>query len=162
MIPLMMALANLDKRGLAWSKSGTIASIAPDGQSLDLRYIRAHPKDATWGLSEPTRCEVSPNLYGGPIVHISWAPTQSSELAVIDAAGRVLILNFNTNLNKMHPIRKWDADPVDDLHAVVGTYWMNPTPSHRGVVSWLVFSPSKPLNVITDLRAREIHCMPLL
>ncbi|KAK7969623.1 mediator of RNA polymerase II transcription subunit 16 [Apiospora saccharicola] len=138
--PTKRLLLRLDKlrnrgscQGLAWSKSGTITSIAPDGQSLDLRYIRAHPKDATWGLSEPTRCEVSPNLSGGPIVHISWAPTQSSELAVIDAAGRVLILNFNTNLNKMLPIRKWDADPVDDLHAVVGTYWMNPMPSHRGV-----------------------------
>ena len=71
-------------------------------------------------------------------MHISWAPTQTSELAVIDAAGRVLILNFNSNLNKMHPSRKWDTDPVDDLHAVVGTYWMNPIPSHRGVVSWLV------------------------
>ncbi|KAK8089694.1 mediator of RNA polymerase II transcription subunit 16 [Apiospora hydei] len=134
---LLLRLDELRNRGscqgLAWSKSGTIASIAPDGQALDLRYIRAHPKDATWGLSEPTRCAVSPNISGGPIVHISWAPTQSSELAVIDAAGRVLILNFNTNLNKMYPSRKWDGDPVDDLHAVVGTYWMNPMPSHRGV-----------------------------
>lgn len=96
-------------------------------------------------------------------MHISWAPTQSSELAVIDAAGRVLLLSFNTNLNKMLPIRKWDADPVDDLHAVVGTYWMSPMPSHRGVVSRRVFSPSKnPLDVITDLCAREIHCMLLL
>ncbi|KAK8126437.1 uncharacterized protein PG998_002196 [Apiospora kogelbergensis] len=115
---LLLRLDELRSRGscqgLAWSKSGTIASIAPDGQSLDLRYIRAHPKDATWGLSEPTRCV-------------------TSELAVIDAAGRVLILNFNSNLNKMHPSRKWDADPVDDLHAIVGTYWMNPIPSHRGV-----------------------------
>ncbi|KAK8872909.1 RNA polymerase II mediator complex subunit Sin4 [Apiospora arundinis] len=135
---LLLRLDELRNRGscqgLAWSKSGTIASIAPDGQSLDLRYIRAHPKDATWGLSEPTRCTVSTNLSGGPIVHISWAPTQTSELAVIDAAGRVMILNFSTNLNKMHPpSRRWEADPLDDLHAVVGTYWMNPMPSHRGV-----------------------------
>ncbi|KAI0126017.1 RNA polymerase II mediator complex subunit Sin4 [Xylariales sp. AK1849] len=118
-------------QGLAWSKTGTIASIAPDGLSLELRYIRARPKDATWGLSEPTTSTPWQDLAGGPIVHLSWAPTQTSELAIIDAVGRVTIVNFSTNVNRALPARRWDSDPVDDVNAVVGTYWLNTFPSHR-------------------------------
>ncbi|RYP53448.1 hypothetical protein DL768_001593 [Monosporascus sp. mg162] len=116
-------------RGIAWSKTGTIASIAPDGQSLELRYLRADPKDGTWGLSEPTPLAPWPNLAGGPLVHLSWGPAvTSSELAVIDAVGRVLIFNFGLNLNRPTLTRRWDTDPIDDLHAVVGTYWLNLVP----------------------------------
>ncbi|RYP18890.1 hypothetical protein DL765_003678 [Monosporascus sp. GIB2] len=116
-------------RGIAWSKTGTIASIAPDGQSLELRYLRADPKDGTWGLSEPTPLAPWPSLAGGPLVHLSWGPAvTSSELAVIDAVGRVLIFNFGLNLNRPTLTRRWDTDPIDDLHAVVGTYWLNLVP----------------------------------
>ncbi|KAH8676246.1 RNA polymerase II mediator complex subunit Sin4 [Xylariales sp. PMI_506] len=119
-------------QGLAWSKSGTIASIALDGQSLELRNIRSNPKDATWGLGEPITYAPWQNLAGGPIVHLTFAPTQSSELAVIDAVGRVSIVNFGTNVNRPSILRRWDSDPVDDLNAVVGTYWLNTFPTHRG------------------------------
>ncbi|KAI8629437.1 RNA polymerase II mediator complex subunit Sin4 [Xylariaceae sp. FL1651] len=116
-------------QGLAWSKGGTIASISPNGQSLELRYLRADPKDATWGLSEPKVIAPWQSLIGGPIVHLSWGPA-SSELAVIDAVGRVLLLNFNTDLNRPMISRRWDGDAVDDLHAIVGTYWLNPLPAN--------------------------------
>ncbi|RYO79913.1 hypothetical protein DL766_003840 [Monosporascus sp. MC13-8B] len=100
-----------------------------DGQSLELRYLRADPKDGTWGLSEPTPLAPWPNLAGGPLVHLSWGPAvTSSELAVIDAVGRVLIFNFGLNLNRPTLTRRWDTDPIDDLHAVVGTYWLNLVP----------------------------------
>ncbi|KAI3332000.1 RNA polymerase II mediator complex subunit Sin4 [Xylariaceae sp. AK1471] len=116
-------------QGLAWSKGGTIASIAPDGQSLELRYLRADPKDATWGLSEPTVSVPWQNLNGGPVVHLSWGPA-SSELAVVDAVGRVLLLNFNSDLNRPVISRRWDGDAIDDLHTIVGTYWLNPLPAN--------------------------------
>ncbi|KAK7753742.1 Mediator of RNA polymerase II transcription subunit 16 [Diatrype stigma] len=123
-------------RGIAWSKTGTIASIVPGGQSLELRYIRADPKDGTWGLSEPTPFVPWPNLAGGPIVHLSWSPmNSSSELAVVDAVGRVLIFSVGANLNRPTLIRRWDSDPVDDLHAVVGTYWLNVKPSNSAKAS---------------------------
>lgn len=123
-------------RTIAWSKTGTIASVLPGGQSLELRYIRANPKDGTWGLSEPTPFTPWPNLAGGPIVHLSWSPTNSSsELAIIDAVGRVLIFTFGANLNRPSLIRRWDTDPVDDLHAVVGTYWLNVVPPNSAKVS---------------------------
>ncbi|KAH8201562.1 hypothetical protein TruAng_004254 [Truncatella angustata] len=107
-------------QGLAWSKSGTLASIAPDGRSLELRYIRAHPKDAVWGLSEPTIYVPEGDLIGGPIMHLSWAPTQTSDLAIIDATGRVAIVNFSININRPSTHR---------------TYWLNTLPTHRNSVT---------------------------
>ncbi|KAI0160980.1 RNA polymerase II mediator complex subunit Sin4 [Hypoxylon sp. FL1284] len=112
---------------IAWSKSGTIASITHDGQQIQLRYIRAETKDASFALTEPTSVTPWANLAGGPVVHLSFGPC-NSELAVIDAAGRVLILNFHANLNRPSLSRRWDHDPVDDLHAVVGTYWLHNLP----------------------------------
>ncbi|KAI1434715.1 RNA polymerase II mediator complex subunit Sin4 [Xylaria sp. CBS 124048] len=112
-------------QGLAWSKGGTIASITPSGRSLELRYLRADPKTAAWGLSESKVITPWQNLNGGPVVHLCWGPA-NSELAIIDAAGRVLLLNFNSDLNRSIVSRRWDGDPVDDLNAIVGTYWLNP------------------------------------
>lgn len=116
-------------QGLAWSKGGTIASITPDGQSLELRYLRSNPKDAAWELSEPKSIAPWQNLPGGPIVHLSWGPA-SSELAVLDAVGRVLLLNFNSDLNRPLISRRWDGDAIDDLHTIVGTYWLNQLPAN--------------------------------
>ncbi|KAI0021221.1 RNA polymerase II mediator complex subunit Sin4 [Xylariomycetidae sp. FL0641] len=117
-------------RGLAWSKNGTIASIAPDGQALHVRHLRANPKDASWGMSEPKAIAPWQNLIGGPLVHLSWSPA-NAELAVIDSVGRVFILNFNGDLNRPLVSRRWDSDAVDDLHSVVGTYWLNPLPTNN-------------------------------
>lgn len=117
---------------MAWSKGGTIASISPDGRSLELRYLRASPQDATWELSEPKVIAPWENLNGGPLVHLSWGPA-NSELAVIDAVGRVLLLSFNNELNRPHISRRWTGDAVDDLHTIVGTYWLNQLPSNSRV-----------------------------
>ncbi|KAL7627995.1 Mediator of RNA polymerase II transcription subunit 16 [Parahypoxylon ruwenzoriense] len=114
-------------QGIVWSKGGTIASIAPDGQSLQLRYLRAEAKNAAFALSDPTTIAPWGNLPGGPLVHLSWGPA-NSELAVIDAVGRVLILNFSANLNRPSLSRRWDSDSVDDMHAIVGTYWLHSMP----------------------------------
>ncbi|KAI1386709.1 RNA polymerase II mediator complex subunit Sin4 [Hypoxylon trugodes] len=128
---LRQRLDELSERGccqkLVWSKGGTIASFTPDGQALQLRYIRAENKDAAFALSDPTTIAPWANLPGGPLVHLTWGPV-NSELAVIDAVGRVLILNFNANLNRPSLSRKWEEDPVDDSQAIVGTYWLQNLP----------------------------------
>ncbi|KAI0388029.1 RNA polymerase II mediator complex subunit Sin4 [Hypomontagnella monticulosa] len=114
-------------QGVAWAKGGTIASITPDGQQLQLSYIHAKGEDAAFALSEPTTIAPWPGLPGGPLVHLSWGPT-NSELAVIDAVGRVLILTFNANMNRPSIARKWDGDSLDDSQAIVGTYWLQNLP----------------------------------
>lgn len=135
-------------RSIAWSKWGSIASIAANGTALELRNLRCHPDDGTWALSEPT---ITPNfsaLDGGPLKHISWSPT-GSDLAVIDAAGRVTILSVFSSINKPSLSRPCQVDPIDDLHGVVGCYWLNQAPYPPG-------RPVRPTMMIPILTADEI------
>lgn len=112
-------------QGIAWSKWGSIASITANGTALELRNLRCDPENGAWALSEPT---VTPSfstaMEGGPLKHLSWSPT-GSDLAAIDAAGRVTILSVFSSLNKPVLSRIGQGDPSDDLHAVVGSYWLN-------------------------------------
>lgn len=122
-------------RGIAWSKWGSIASITQNGAALELRNLRCHPGNGSWGLSEPTLTPpFTPSLDGGPLKHLCWSPT-GSELAVIDATGRVTILAIFSSLNKPTLSRPCQTDPTDDLHGVVGCYWLNlsPYPPNRPV-----------------------------
>ncbi|KAK2611174.1 hypothetical protein N8I77_004543 [Diaporthe amygdali] len=133
-------------RSISCSKTGTIASISPDGTHINLQCARTNPSDASWELSEPYPCSIfSPTLPGGPIVHLAWAPTNIPELAVIDAYGRVCLLSFHISLNRASVItRKWDADTPDDLFSVVGCYWLP-----------LFISPNRQFNVTYGPAVRE-------
>jgi mediator of RNA polymerase II transcription subunit 16 len=140
LLPVCFARVNLintltdTSRAIAWSKWGSIASITPDGAVLEFRNLRCSPEDGNWALSEPTKTPpLTSNLDGGPLKHICWSPT-GSELAVIDAAGRVTILSIFSSLNKPTLSRHCQGDPADDLHGVVGCYWLNaPYPANRPV-----------------------------
>ncbi|KAG6039308.1 hypothetical protein E4U41_002977 [Claviceps citrina] len=125
---LQQRLEELRNRGccqaVAWSRSGTIASLTPDGQSLELRFLRCHPDNGTWDLSEATTCDLVKGQPAVPLVHLEWGPTNSPELAVIDAAGRVVVVTLGISLNHPFPTRKWETDSVDHFHAVSGCYWL--------------------------------------
>lgn len=118
---------------MSWSRTGTIASITPDGQNLELRYLRRSTDNGSWDLSEPTTCPLVKGSPAVPLVHLVWANTSSPDLAIIDAVGRVSIVSFSISLNHPFLQRKWDTDPVDDVHAVVGAYWLSITPSNQQV-----------------------------
>lgn len=132
-------------RGIAWSKWGSIASIAANGSDLELRNLRVNPEDGSWALSEPTLTpSFSAAQDGIPLKHLSWSPT-GSDLAVIDASGRVTILDIFSSLNKPSLKRSCQLDdPADDLHAVVGCHWLNvaPFPANRPVGASHMYSQS--------------------
>ncbi|KJZ78400.1 hypothetical protein HIM_02438 [Hirsutella minnesotensis 3608] len=133
-------------QSLAWSRSGTIASLTPDGQSLQLRFLRCNPENGSWDLSEPTICELIKGSPAIPLVHLDWSATSSPELAVIDAVGRVFIASFPISLNHPFAIRKWDADNVDDGHAIVGCYWLTPAPASQQKSYSIIYGPARKQN----------------
>ncbi|KAI9737316.1 MAG: mediator complex subunit [Claussenomyces sp. TS43310] len=113
---------------IAWSKWGSIASIPADGAALEFRSLRCHPRDGTWSLSDPTIFAQSfPSPEGGLLQHLSWSPN-GCDLAVVDAAGRVSILTIQTAMNKPSFSRSSQMDTLDELNAVVGSYWLNLLP----------------------------------
>ncbi|KAK4128203.1 hypothetical protein N657DRAFT_638626 [Parathielavia appendiculata] len=123
---LQQRLDDLRTRGccqtIAWSRQGTIASVAKDAMSIDLRFIRCNPDTTEWELSEPASW--SPSSSAAPFVHLAWSPSVSPELAVLDAHGRITVLGFSIANNQPYPARRWESDVVDDLHAIVGCYWL--------------------------------------
>lgn len=95
--------------------------------------MRCHPDNGLWDLSEPTTCDLVKGTGNIPLVHLEWGATNSPELAVVDSVGRVTIVSFSISLNHPFITRKWDADPVDDLNAIAGCYWLAVAPSNQQV-----------------------------
>ncbi|KAF4123421.1 hypothetical protein GMORB2_6122 [Geosmithia morbida] len=120
-------------RTVAWSKVGTIASITPDGQELEIRFLRCQPSDGEWDLSEPTVCGLVRGTPEDPLVHLEWSETNNPELAVFDSAGRLALLIFSNTLNQPFMVKRWDSEPVDDSQAVVGCYWLPANLSTTGM-----------------------------
>ncbi|KAI1000695.1 hypothetical protein K3495_g7503 [Podosphaera aphanis] len=116
---------------IAWSKWGSIASVASDGYSLEIRNLRYNPSNGTWGLSEPSIPNFSSTQEGGPLRHLSWSPT-GCDLAVIDSVGRVTILTIFSSLNKLSVSRNYHLDLTDDLYTVAGSYWLPLAPIPPG------------------------------
>ncbi|KAK4154621.1 hypothetical protein C8A00DRAFT_14256 [Chaetomidium leptoderma] len=133
---LQQRLDELRTRGccqsIAWSRQGTIATISKDAMSVELRYVHCNPDTTEWELSEPTTwsppspspAPVSPASASAPLVHLAWSPTMNPDLAVVDALGRITILSFHITINQTYPVRRCETDVADDLHAIVGCYWL--------------------------------------
>ena len=123
------------KRSIAWSRWGSIASITLNGAGLEFRNLRIHPKDGSWDMSDPTIIpQITSSLDGGPLKHLCWSPN-GADLAVIDTAGRIAILTFGHSLNKPNITRNSQVDPIEELRAVVGAYWLNLSPTNLRQVS---------------------------
>jgi mediator of RNA polymerase II transcription subunit 16 len=107
---------------------------------MDLRFLRSHPDNGSWQMTQPTPWTFDTLLPGCPIVHLAFAAQSSPELAIIDSVGRVSILSFSITLNRPYYVRKWDQDPVDDLQTVVGCYWLPLASASRQVYSAILSS----------------------
>ena len=104
-----------------------------DRLSLELRFLRCNPKTGSWDLSEPTACNLVQGTPAIPLVHLEWSWTNTPELAVIDAVGRVAIVGCSLALNNLYVTRKWDTDSIDDLHAIVGCHYLAAAPTNQQV-----------------------------
>lgn len=117
-------------RGVAWSRWGCIASIIENGKNLEFRNLRCHPRDGSWNVSEPTVAPFNLSSENIPFQHLCWSPN-GTDLAVIDAAGRISIFTTSTFLNTPNILRSGQTDPPEDLNAVVGAYWLNVLPPQQ-------------------------------
>lgn len=99
-----------------------------------MRNLRCNPRDGVWDLAGPTSlAQITPTLDGGPLQHVLWSPN-GSDLAVIDSVGRVTILTIAISLNRPNVYRSGSFDSIDDIHAVVGAYWLNLMPVRQQLV----------------------------
>jgi len=111
-------------RKLAWSKSGCIASISRDGAGLNICHLQCHPKNGKWALSKEYAVDqVSATHRNQPLTHVQWSHT-GQELAVLDSAGKISILNVAMAMNNLHLSRPAETDQEDDLAEVAGLQWL--------------------------------------
>jgi len=124
---------------------GTIAYIAHDGCSVQMRTLRANPVDGIWGLSEPTTVpEIHASLFN-PIVQLAWSDTDRPHLAVMDYHGCVDIFSFGQSLNS--PVLRHDRrlDTMAHYGGVVACHWLQPAPLEGGNPRFESCGPFHPL-----------------
>lgn len=112
-------------RKIAWSRLGCIAYISADGLRVYVLHLQCRPSDGKWVLSgESPLMPVSETHGGNMLVHLSWNET-GSELAVVDASGRISIYSISIALNSITGLRQASFDSGDEGSQVVGLMWLN-------------------------------------
>lgn len=111
---------------MAWSRSGGIAYISPNGYEVKLRYLRVNPATGQWDLSEEYDI-VRQDMVSerNRFLHVEWGHT-GIDLAVADDVGRIFIFNINIfSANQSTMGRLATDDPGDELGRIIGIYWFN-------------------------------------
>ena len=72
----------------------------------------------------------SPNQ---PMVHVEWS-NMGNALAAADSSGRVSVYVQGYALNQMVLARSSQADPDDEMHALVGLFWLPVFPQQQKVI----------------------------
>lgn len=144
----------IQDRKIAWSRLGCIAYISQDGLQVIVRHLACNPSDGKWALTEEyPQNQIAQLHLGQQLLHLCWNET-GSDLAVLDASGRISILSIPAALNSLGISRQTVVDPPDDGAQIVGMMWMN---SNRAVRAY-----SLPQNYLLDLELiqRTGACIP--
>ena len=129
-IPFVLTLF----RKIAWSKSGCVANITPDGNGINLRVFSRDPITGKWDLGKETALDVPHALDSLPFVHLSWSHL-GNDLAIMNAAGHVMIYSCAMVLDRMTLMRA-DSIPQDaEMDSVVGMHWLAILPYEQKVGS---------------------------
>ncbi|KAI5370099.1 putative mediator complex, subunit Med16 [Septoria linicola] len=127
--PVFLRLAEMQSRGcctkLAWSNTGSIAQIAPNGSSVFFRAMVRHRKTGAWTMSEASKHPIKAPA-GRRFVHIQFNGI-GIELAVIDDAGAMHMHTLTGALSKMTLANGGELarkNTSHELNAVVGLHWL--------------------------------------
>ncbi|KAF2833269.1 hypothetical protein CC86DRAFT_365215, partial [Ophiobolus disseminans] len=108
---------------IAWSKNGCVACISPDGYTINLKVFARNAEVGKWDLREDVPLQVPRGRDEFPFVHLSWSHL-GNDLAVMDAAGRVMVFSCAMALDRMTFIRADLAHPEAEVDGVVGMHWL--------------------------------------
>jgi mediator of RNA polymerase II transcription subunit 16 len=111
-------------RKVAWSKNGCVAYISPDGYAINLKVFARDADTSKWDLRKDVPLEVPQGCEEFPFVHLSWSHL-GNDLAVMDAAGRVMLFSCAMALDRMHFVRAELAHPEAEVDGVVGMHWLS-------------------------------------
>lgn len=111
---------------MAWSRLGCLASVSSDSLSVQIRHLLCSQAEKKWTLSKEHTIDLSANGENQhPILQLEWSQS-GVELATVDAAGRVTIINAaSMALNETTVMRPATLDREDELNQVLTMYWLN-------------------------------------
>jgi mediator of RNA polymerase II transcription subunit 16 len=121
----IVAPNNSQGRKLAWSNTGSIARISPDGLKVTFRVFVEDPKTGAWapGKESPHPIHAAD---GSHFVHIQFS-NLGHDLAVVDDVGLVHMFIAPTGLGRMHASTSdfaCDRTGRSTNDAVAGLYWL--------------------------------------
>ncbi|OJD37608.1 mediator of rna polymerase ii transcription subunit 16 [Diplodia corticola] len=112
---------------IAWSKSGCVASITRDGRGVNLRAFQRNPVDGKWILGDEAPLHIPSVHEEFPLVHVAWGHL-GVDLAVVDAAGRILVYTAAQAADRMKLSREPFSDHESESNALVGLHWLPVAP----------------------------------
>ncbi|KAL1625378.1 Mediator of RNA polymerase II transcription subunit 16 [Diplodia seriata] len=112
---------------ISWSKSGCVASITRDGRGVNLRAFQRNPVDGKWILGDEAPLHIPSVHEEFPLVHVSWGHL-GVDLAVVDAAGRILVYTAAQAADRMKLSREPFSDHESESNALVGLHWLPVAP----------------------------------
>lgn len=114
-----------------------MASITEDGQGVIIRSFLCNAEDGSWDLSRPRPLSHINLVHEGQqLIYLSWNPL-GTELATVDALGRISIFTMAIAINRLNPTRPGTSDQEDDLGAIVYLTWLNPERQVCSVLSYV-------------------------
>lgn len=116
-----------ESRKISWSKSGCVASITRDGRGVNLRAFQRNPVDGRWILGDEAPLHIPSVHEEFPLVHVSWGHL-GVDLAVVDAAGRILVYTAAQAADRMKLSREPFSDHESESNALVGLHWLPVSP----------------------------------
>lgn len=129
-----------------------MAYITPDGAAVHLKVFSRDVETGKWDLGNDVPLEVPQGRDNFPFVHLSWSHL-GNDLAVMDAAGRMLIFSCAMALDRMQYIKAELAHPEAEVDGVVGLHWLAIYPYEQKVRS----NPTL-LRLLADF-VPEPHCL---
>lgn len=121
------ASSNAKGRKLAWSNTGSIARISPDGKNVSFHVYSEDRKTGVWGPTKESAYPIHASE-GSTFVHVQFS-SHGQDLAVVDDVGLVYIYFASTGLGRFSPTSSElsnDRTGRTELDGVIGMYWLPP------------------------------------